>query len=186
MKFQKTKIAGLFIVESERLGDERGYFSRYFCEKEVLEQTGSAWHPTQINHSYSKEKGTIRGLHFQHAPAGEIKFVRCIKGKIFDVAVDLRAGSPTFLQHMAIELSENSGTAFLIPKGCAHGFQTLSDDCEIFYLNSTAYSKEHEAGIRHDDSALGIKWPLPATVMSERDKSFALIEQNFVGVDDES
>ena len=182
MIFQKTAIDGVFIVEAEKIEDNRGFFSRAYCQNEMLENTGDGWQPIQINHSGTKAKGSIRGMHYQTAPAAEVKFVRCIKGSIFDVAVDLRIGSPTFLQHVSVELTPENGKALLVPRGCAHGFQTLEDYSDIFYLNSTLYAKEYEGGIRFDDPALEINWPLAATVVSERDKAFALLKPDFKGI----
>lgn len=184
MQFHETKIAGLYIVETHKIGDERGHFSRIYCQDALKKCTEFSWQPVQINHSFSKEKGTLRGLHFQNAPALEAKMVRCTKGKVFDVAVDLRADSPTFLQHVSVELSGENGLALLIPAGCAHGFQTMTDDCEMLYLHSAAYAKEHEGGVRFDDPTLAIDWPLPPTIVSERDKSFALLNENFKGIAD--
>lgn len=182
MKFHATRISGLFIAESTRIGDERGHFMRLYCGPTQEEALGAFRPPVQINHSYSRERGTLRGMHFQRAPALEAKTVRCLHGRVWDVAVDLREGSPTFLQHHAVELSAESGLAFVIPEGFAHGFQTLTDDCELLYLHSTAYDKAHEGGLRHDDPALAIDWPLPVSVLSERDKSFPLLDAHFHGI----
>lgn len=183
MDFQPTAIHGLYTVSTKRLGDDRGSFARFYCRNEMERDTGSAWQAVQINHSHSKTKGTLRGLHFQNAPALESKMVRCIRGSVFDVAVDLRAGSPTFLHHVSIELSAANGLAFLIPAGCAHGFQTLEDDCEMLYLHSTTYAKEHEGGVRYDDPLFNIPWPMTPTVLSDRDKNFAYLNKDFKGLD---
>lgn len=182
MKYHSTPIARLFIAESTRRGDERGHFSRLYCESALQEATGILRPPVQINHSYSQSKGTLRGMHFQRAPALEAKTVRCLRGRVYDVAVDLREGSPTFLKHHAVELSPESGLAFVIPEGFAHGFQTLTDDCELLYLHGTPYTPAHEGGLRYDDPALGIDWPLPVSVLSERDASFPLIDKAFKGI----
>lgn len=184
MKFEKTIIDGLLVAKTQKLGDERGSFSRFFCMDEMKEQAGSCWQPVQINHSFTQQKASIRGLHFQSAPALEAKLVRCVKGVVFDVAVDLRKNSPSFLQHVAIELSAENRLAFLIPEGCAHGFQTLTDDCEMLYLHSAKYAKECEGGLRFDDPVLDIDWPLPAGVVSQRDESFAYIDGDFKGIAD--
>lgn len=179
-----TDIAGVAVLESSRRADERGSFMRMFCA-DALERAGLArFAPVQINHSVTAQQGTVRGLHYQNAPALEGKIVRCLKGRIYDVAVDLRRNSPTFLRHVALELSADNGRALHIPPGCAHGFQSLSDDCEMVYLHSAAYAPEHEGGIRHDDPALAIAWPLPCAVLSARDAGLPYTGPDFHGVDD--
>lgn len=178
----QTDIAGVAILDSQRRGDERGSFMRMFCA-DGLKNAGLAFTPVHINHSVTAKQGTVRGLHYQNAPALEGKIVRCLKGRIFDVAVDLRHGSPTFLKHLAVELSADNNRALHIPPGCAHGFQALSDDCEMVYLHSAAYAPEHEGGIRHDDPTLSINWPLPVSVLSARDEALPLLDPNFHGVD---
>lgn len=185
ISFEKTAIDGVFIIRSLRRGDERGAFMRLFCETTCAEQTGKPFNIRQVNYSASSQRGTVRGLHFQNKPALEGKIVRCLKGRIHDVAVDLRRSSPTFLQHIAVELNPDDATALLIPPGCAHGFQTLEEDCEMLYLHSADYSPLDEAGIAFDDPALAIDWPLPVTVISERDRALPRINQNFLGVDNE-
>lgn len=182
MRFLTTRIAGLMIAESDVFADARGSFQRLYCQPSQAAQGLPAKPVVQINRSITAQKGTVRGMHFQHPPAMEQKTVRCLHGRILDVAVDLRAQSPTFLQHEAIELDAKSGRALVIPEGFAHGFQTLEDDCELLYLHTAAYSKPHEAGLRHDDPALGIRWPLAVTVLSERDQSYPLIDAAFKGV----
>lgn len=183
--FEKTAIAGVFIIRSIRRGDERGAFMRLFCETTCAEQTGRPFNIRQVNFSASSQRGTVRGLHYQNKPALEGKVVRCLQGRIYDVAVDLRRGSPTFKQHVAIELNPDDAIALLIPPGCAHGFQTLEDDCEMLYLHSADYSPADEAGIAFDDPALAIEWPLHVTVISERDRALLRIQPDFSGVDDE-
>lgn len=180
--FQKTKIDGVYIAQSKRLGDERGYFMRLFCQDSQARETGVTWQPVQINHSYTQERHTIRGMHFQKAPALEAKIVRCLKGKVLDVVVDLRKGSPTFLQYVSVELSADNNQAFIIPEGCAHGFQSLEDDCALLYLHSAPYSKENESGVLYNDPILRIDWPFEPTVLSERDQSFSLLTPNFKGI----
>lgn len=182
MKFHPTPIAGLFVAESNVLGDERGSFMRLYCGPSQQAELGFTKDIVQINRSISAKKGTLRGLHFQRYPALEAKMVRCTRGRVFDVAVDLREGSKTFLQHFSIELDGAKGLALVIPEGFAHGFQTLADDCEMLYLHSAAYAREHEGGVRYDDPALKISWPLPAGTMTPRDLSFPLIDQNFKGI----
>lgn len=173
-----TPLAGLMLVHTRVIGDARGRFSRLFCAQELapLNLPGPL---AQINHSYTAARGTVRGLHFQRPPRAEAKLVRCLKGRVLDVAVDLRASSPTYLKWHAVELSPESGLAFYLPQGFAHGFQTLEDHCELLYLHTEFYSPEHEGGLRHDDPLLGIGWPLPVAELSERDRAHPLLSQGF-------
>lgn len=182
MKFSPTPIAGLMVAESERRGDARGSFMRLYCAPSLAAAGIAGQQPVQINQSITATRGTVRGMHYQTWPALEGKIVRCLRGRILDVAVDLRAGSPTFLQHHAVELSADNNRALVIPPGFAHGFQALTDDCEMLYLHSAAYDPQHEAGLRHDDPQLGIDWPLPVSVLSDRDRGFAALTPNFSGV----
>jgi len=170
MNIEQTKITGVVVIHSEPFKDERGFFNRIFCQKE-LEAIRPNIVIAQINHSMSKNKGTIRGMHFQNPPHAEMKIVRCISGSIFDVAVDLRKDSPTFLQWHGEILSAENMKALVIPEGCAHGFQSLEDDIEIIYISSSPYCKEAEGGIRYDEPKIGIQWPLPVTIISEKDKN---------------
>jgi dTDP-4-dehydrorhamnose 3,5-epimerase len=166
--FHRTAIVGVVVVELERHGDERGWFARTFCAEEFA----AAGLPTsfvQANASLTGPAGTVRGLHYQLPPTAEDKYVRCVRGGLFDVGLDLRAGSPTFGRHVGVELTPENGLGLLIPKGVAHGFQTLTDDTEVTYLMSEPYAPEHERGIRFDDPGLGIEWPLPVAVVSEKD-----------------
>lgn len=179
MDCKPTKIDGVMIAETNVHQDARGGLMRMFCKNDLKWPHDIA----QANYSFSQGKGTVRGMHFQRSPALEAKIVRCIKGAILDVAVDLRKDSPTFLQHVAVELSAENNLALMIPEGCAHGFQTLADDCAMVYLHSAAYAPEHEGGVRFDDPQLAINWPLQPANMSERDQSFALIDENFVGIE---
>ncbi len=182
MKFKPTPIAGVFVVETDILGDARGSFMRLYCAEEQAAQTGFHKPVAQANRSVTAQKGSLRGLHYQRAPALESKMVRCTRGRVFDVAVDLRGGSETFLQHVSVELDSAQGLALLIPEGCAHGFQTLEDDCEMIYLHTAPYDKEHEGGVRFDDPRLGIRWPLVAGTMSQRDQSFPRLDDSFRGI----
>ena len=175
MKFHKTKIEGLYIIEPELKIDERGYFTRIFC-KEELGKIGLDFNIVQISQSLTKKKGTIRGMHFQKTPRAEDKIVQCIRGAIYDVAIDLRQGSPTYGQWIAEELTEDNRKMFLIPKGFAHGFQTLTDNCEVQYFTSEFYSPEHSSGVRWDDPFLRIKWPIKNPFLLERDKKWPLIQ----------
>lgn len=175
MKFMETPLAGAYVVDAERRSDERGHFARVFCEQE-FERMGLAGHVAQANASVSLRRGTLRGLHFQYPPAVEAKFVRCTSGAVLDVIVDLRPESPTFLDHFAIELDADTGRALYVPGRFAHGFQTLRDGTTLFYQASTMYSPDHEGGLRHDDPRLGVSWPLPVAAISEKDRTFALLE----------
>ncbi len=178
---QPGPIAGIALATSRIIGDARGQFARLF-DLGLLNEVHGARPIQQINHSHTKVPGTVRGMHFQHTPALEAKWVRCLRGRVLDVAVDLRRRSPTFLQHFAAELSPDAANALFIPEGCAHGFQVLEPDSELLYLHTAPYVPQHEGGVRHDDPALGIDWPLPVTGLSERDGSFALIDANFEGI----
>lgn len=165
---------GPMLVRRTPLVDDRGAFARIFCA-EALAEIGWPGAVAQINHSRTVRRGMVRGLHFQLPPHAEAKLVVCIRGAVFDVAVDIRAGSPTRYSHAATELSAETATAIYVPEGFAHGFQALSDDVELVYIHSAPYEAAAEAGLRHDDSKLGIAWPLPVTGMSPRDASFPLI-----------
>lgn len=175
-------IAGMRIVESRVIADQRGEFARLF-DLDLLGEAHGVRPIVQVNRSLTSRPGTARGLHYQAAPALEAKWVRCLRGRVFDVVVDLRRGSPTFLQHAAIELSAQRANALFIPEGCAHGFQVLEPDSELLYLHTAPYAPRHEGGLRCDDPALGIAWPLPIAGLSERDAGFALIDENFKGIE---
>jgi dTDP-4-dehydrorhamnose 3,5-epimerase len=176
-----TAIAGVFVAETKAFQDQRGAFARLFCERELADAVG-ARHIEQINHSRTSAVGAVRGLHFQHAPFAEMKMVRCLKGRVWDVAVDLRKSSPTFLQWHAQELSAKNTLMLVIPEGCAHGFQVLEPDSELLYLHTASYSPSVEGGVRFDDPALKLPWPLPVADLSERDKQHPLIDTNFSGI----
>ena len=174
-------LAGLKRVQRQRLGDNRGFLARLFCAEE-LAAAGWVKPIAQVNHTYTASQGTVRGMHFQHLPHAEMKLVSCIRGDVWDVAVDLRAGSPTFLHWYAERLSADNGCALLIPEGFAHGFQTLSNDAELLYCHSAAYVAQAEGGLNPSDSRLGIRWPLPITELSIRDAGHPLITADFEGV----
>jgi dTDP-4-dehydrorhamnose 3,5-epimerase len=176
-----TPIIGLKIVERQQLSDSRGFLSRLFCAEELA---AAGWHKpiAQINQTFTQQRGAIRGLHFQNAPYAEMKLVTCLRGAIWDLAVDLRTGSPTFLQCHAEELSAANHRAMLIPEGFAHGFQTLCDDCELTYLHSRAYTPGAEAGLNPKDPMLSITWPLAITELSTRDAQHPMLDQQFQGV----
>ncbi|WP_368643074.1 dTDP-4-dehydrorhamnose 3,5-epimerase family protein [Castellaniella ginsengisoli] len=178
----ETGIAGLRVVQRRRLGDERGFLSRLFCAGE-LAPAGWDKPVAQINHTWTQRRGTVRGLHFQRPPHAEMKLVTCLRGAVWDVGLDLRSGSPTFLQWRAVELSADNGCALLIPEGCAHGFQALTDDCELLYLHSAPYAAQAEGGLSALDPALGIGWPLPIALRSERDLRHPEVMPDFTGLD---
>ena len=168
MIFQKTIIEGAWLVELNRLGDDRGFFARTWCREE-FENRGITVDLRQANMSFSAKAGTLRGMHFQRGEDAEMKLVRCVRGAIFDVVLDLRKGSPTFGRWEGVELTAENRRMLVVPEGCAHGFQTLVGDSEVFYLVSAAYAPESEGGVRWDDPAFGIKWPLPVSEISAKD-----------------
>jgi len=170
MKFNPTKIPGVFLIELEKRGDDRGFFARLFCERE-FRQHGLNPRVVQMNNSVSRDRGTLRGIHYQLAPKAEDKTFRCVRGALFDVVIDLRPQSPTFLQHFATELTAENRLMVHVPQGCANSFLTLADDTEIIYLTSEFYSPEHERGIRYNDPKLGIRWPMEPAVISDKDRS---------------
>lgn len=174
MIFAPTPLNGSYIITLSPKGDKRGWFMRSFCKKEfeAIEHT-KEW--VQMNHSFTAAKGAIRGMHFQMAPYGEIKMVRCIVGAVFDVIVDLRKDSPTYLKWFGIELSAENKKCLYIPEGFAHGFQTLTDNTELLYHHSEFYEPGYESGILYNDPKINIQWPLPVTEISERDKSHPLL-----------
>jgi dTDP-4-dehydrorhamnose 3,5-epimerase len=181
MKIVGSELNGAFVVESEKRADPRGSFARLFCEEELKEILGQR-QIVQINHSVTVEKGAVRGFHFQNPPHAEMKFVRCLRGKVWDVAVDLRQNSPTFLKWQAVELSPENNRMFVIPEGFAHGFQTLTADCELLYLHTAHYEPKSEGGVRFDEPRLNVSWPLPVTEMSERDRTRAFLDKSFGGI----
>lgn len=181
MKWLATPIAGLYDIQQVPTGDARGRFTRLFCEQ-ALEGIRPGLHFTQVNLSETTGKGTVRGMHYQSPPCAEAKLIRCLRGRVYDVAVDLRAGSPTFLQWHGVELGEDNHRAVFIPEGFAHGFQALTEDAHLLYMHTAAWSPAHERGLRHDDPRLDIAWPLPAIHLSPRDRGHALLEPDFAGV----
>ncbi len=169
MRFIETPLGGAFIINIQPLEDERGMFARTWCEKEFRKH-GLSTEIKQCNISYNRQRGTLRGMHFQRPPHGEVKLVRCTRGAIHDVIIDLRPESPTYKQSFGIRLTEWNRTMLYIPEGFAHGFQTLEDDCEIFYQMSTYYHPEAAAGVRWNDPAFGIEWPpTDERIISEKD-----------------
>ena len=181
MIFHQTKLQGAYIIDLEPFRDERGLFARSFCQKE-FSQIGHHKAFVQYNHSKNTQRGTLRGLHYQTPPYTEIKLVRCIKGRIFDVLVDLRKNSVTYLQHIAVHLSEENMRMIYIPEGFAHGFQTLEDNTELLYHHSAFYHPEAERGLRYDDPVLRIEWPLHPSVLSEKDQNHSFLDTSFSGV----
>jgi dTDP-4-dehydrorhamnose 3,5-epimerase len=171
VNFTETSLSGAWLVNVDRKEDDRGFFARVFCQREFREHD-IAPDVRQANISLSTRAGTLRGMHFQYPPAAESKVVRCIGGSIFDVIIDLRPESSTFLQHTNAELSAANRTAVVVPARFAHGFITLTKDTEVLYLHSEFHTPAEEGGLRHDDPELGIVWPLPASVVSERDTSW--------------
>ena len=181
MKIMTTPINGVLVIESERFSDQRGSFSRLFCDQElglVLDNRKIV----QINLSKTQKRGSIRGMHFQFPPHAEMKLIRCLKGQVFDVAVDLRKDSKTFLQWYAQILSPEKNNVLVIPEGCAHGFQTLEEDTELLYIHTSHYEPKHEGGVQFDDPILNIKWPMVYTDISERDKKHSMINKIFSGI----
>lgn len=174
MHFQPTNISGCFVIDLEPHHDERGFFAETFHQQHFLDR-GLAADFTRTALAHNIHRGTVRGLHFQSSPFQETKLVRCVRGSLFDVAVDLRRDSDTYLSWQSVTLSAANRAAFYIPTGCAHGYQTLEDDCEVLYQLSNDYDADHASGIRWDDPALAIPWPLKVSMMSARDKSWPLI-----------
>ena len=174
-------LSGLKLIERKRLGDARGFLSRLFCSQELR---AAGWNRpiVQINHSYTATRGTVRGMHFQRPPYAEMKLVSCLRGELWDVAVDIRASSNTFLHWHAERLSAENGRALLIPEGFAHGFQSLTDDVELLYCHSAAYAPTAEAGLNVKDPMLAIAWPLQISELSPRDARFPMLNEKFAGV----
>ena len=171
MKFVETELNGAFIVEPDRLEDERGFFARTWCRKE-FEQHGLNPNVVQCNISFNRNKGTLRGMHYQASPFEEAKLVRCTMGAIYDVIIDLRLNSKTFMQWIAVELTAENRKMIYIPEGFAHGFQTLEDDTEVFYQMSEFYAPEYARGVRWNDPNFNIEWPDDIRIISAKDKNF--------------
>ena len=172
MIFEETKLKGAFIIKLEKLEDERGFFARAWCQKE-FDEMGMNSRIVQANLSYNKKKGTLRGMHYQVSPHEEAKLVRCFRGAIYDVIVDLRLDSPTYKNWIGVELSAQNRQLLFVPEGFAHGFQTLEDHTDVFYQVSEFYTPGAERGARYNDPAFGIDWPLPVNVISEKDAGWA-------------
>ena len=181
MKFKETEIKGLIVIEVVPFQDHRGKFYRVYCKNE-LKNIGYNKELVQINQSLTKKKGTIRGMHFQYPPKAETKIIKCLKGSIFDVVVDLRYKSTTFLYWHSETLTADNMKMLYIPEGFAHGFQTLEDNSELLYFHTESYSPDYESGIKYNDPKIGIKWPLEIADISVRDRGFKLLDNNFKGL----
>lgn len=177
----RTALDGVLRVDADPRRDERGAFTRLFCATELAPLLGER-RIVQINLSLTRQAGAVRGLHFQHPPHAEMKLVRCVRGRVWDVVVDLRRESPTFLRWHGELLSAANQRMLVIPEGCAHGFQVLEEDSELLYLHTEFYRPEAEGGVRHDDPALAVDWPLPVLDLSARDRQHPLITSDFIGL----
>jgi dTDP-4-dehydrorhamnose 3,5-epimerase len=169
--FTETKLKGAFIIDIDRKVDERGFFARAFCQHEFRDH-GLKPVIAQANLAHNAKKGTVRGMHFQYPPAAESKLVRCTRGAILDIIVDLRPESPTYLEHISVELNEDNMTALYVPERFAHGYQALRDNTDTSYQVGEFYTPNAEGGLRHDDPQLGLTWPLPVSVISPKDQAF--------------
>jgi dTDP-4-dehydrorhamnose 3,5-epimerase len=181
MNIRSTPLPGLCVVETTVRRDPRGEFARLFCERELAAIIGSR-RIVQVNRSLTRTVGAVRGMHFQHAPHGEMKLVRCIRGRVWDVALDLRAGSGTLLRWSAHELSAANGAMLAIPEGFAHGFQVLEPDSELLYLHTAFYEPSSEGGVAPEDPVAAIAWPLPVTDLSERDRQHPPLVPGYTGI----
>jgi dTDP-4-dehydrorhamnose 3,5-epimerase len=181
MKFTPTPLKGVFIVDLQPFADGRGWFTRTYCKNE-FEEIGHTKEWVQLNHSFTNKKGAVRGMHYQLPPFSEIKLVRCIAGAVWDVVIDIRKDSPSFLQWTGVEMSAENKKMIYIPEGFAHGFQTLTDNCELLYHHSSFYTPGAEGGIKYDDKRINIKWPLTVTEISDRDLSHPLLTDSFKGI----
>ena len=180
-KITETTISDLRVIERNPVGDDRGYLERLFCSEELKPFIGNR-NIQQINHTLTVKAGTVRGMHYQNLPHAEMKLVSCLRGEVFDVAVDLRKGSSTFLKWHAVILSETNHLTIAIPEGFAHGFQALTDNCELLYFHTAAYEPSSEAGLNALDLRLAIKWPQPISKQSVRDQQYRLVTCDFSGV----
>lgn len=181
MIFQNTSLQGAYTIELEPFQDQRGLFARTYCVDEFAE-IGHQKPFVQFNHSHTNLKGALRGLHYQNPPHAEIKLIRCIKGGVYDVIVDIRRDSPTFLKHIGVELTEKNMRMIYVPEGFAHGFQTLENDTQLIYHHTASYKPSAEGGLRYDDPALNINWPLPITELSKKDKIYMHLDTDFLGI----
>jgi dTDP-4-dehydrorhamnose 3,5-epimerase len=180
-EFTSTPLSGLTVIQRKPIEDDRGFLCRFYCSEDFRE-AGLRKPIAQINHTFTRKKGAVRGLHFQYPPHVEAKIVSCLKGEIYDVAVDIRRGSPTFLCWYAEVLSADNTKSLLIPEGFAHGFQTLTAECEIIYLTTASYAPDAEGGLSVRDPRIAISWPLGISELSNRDKSWAHVSDKFEGI----
>lgn len=181
MKIHATPLSGMHIIELDWRNDSRGGFARLFCEQGLADILGSR-HIVQANYSLNEHLGSIRGMHFQHSPHAEMKFIACVRGAVWDVAVDLRSNSSTYLRWHGLKLSADHRTMVVIPEGFAHGFQVLESGSELIYFHTAAYVPTSEAGLRYDDPALDIRWPIAVGEVSERDRNLPIVDKSFSGV----
>ena len=181
MIFTPTPLSGSYTIEPNILNDERGWFARYYCKNEFKE-IGHEKEWVQLNHSVTNKRGTVRGIHFQNLPFREVKMIKCIAGCIYDVIIDLRADSPTFLKWFGVELSAKNRKMLYIPEGFGHGFQCVENNCEVIYHHSEFYTPNSEGGVRYSDPAINIEWPLAVSIVSARDRSFPFVDENFKGI----
>lgn len=181
MNFVKTALKGAFIIEPTPYEDDRGLFARTFCKRE-FEQIGHTKEFVQFNHSVNKIKGTLRGMHFQYSPDCEIKLIRCVRGRVFDVIIDIRESSPTFLQHISVELNESNFKSIYVPEGFAHGFQTLENDTHLIYHHTSFYTPDNQGGVQYNDPVFNIQWPLEPQCLTEKDKQHKLVDKLFKGI----
>jgi dTDP-4-dehydrorhamnose 3,5-epimerase len=178
----ETPLAGLYRIDRNPVADHRGFFSRFFCAEE-FKKMGLVTTIAQMNHTLTHQRGAIRGMHYQRPPHTETKIVTCIQGEILDVAIDIRAGSPTFLHWHSERLSAENQSSLYVPDGFAHGFQTMTDNCQLLYIHSSFYTPSAEGGLNALDPMLGIDWPLKVTDMSERDRNHPLLDSQFKGIE---
>ena len=181
MVFEETEIKGCFIIKANPVEDERGWFGRFFCKNEIKPFFDN-FEIVQINHSFNKKKGSFRGMHYQKPPFAEAKLIRCVAGSIVDFVLDIRKNSPTFLKWISVELSSANRKSIYLPKGMAHGFQTLTDNTELIYYHNVFYNKDSDSGIRYNDPLINIKLPLDITVISDKDIKYLLLDSNFKGI----
>jgi dTDP-4-dehydrorhamnose 3,5-epimerase len=181
MIFTETPLKGSYVIGLEPFTDDRGWFARYY-DKDEFKKIGHDKEWLQMNHSFTNKKGSIRGMHYQLPPFREIKMVRCIAGAVYDVIVDIRKDSGTFLNWYGVELSADNKNILYIPEGFAHGFQCITDNCELLYHHSEVYKPGAERGIKYDDSIINIEWPLPVSIISERDINHPSIDKSFKGI----
>ncbi|MEM7726898.1 MAG: dTDP-4-dehydrorhamnose 3,5-epimerase [Cyanobacteria bacterium P01_A01_bin.45] len=180
MQFTETKLQGAFIIDLEQKSDDRGFFARTYCAKE-FEEHGLKAVVAQCNLSFNHKKGTLRGMHYQTPPAAETKLIRCTRGAIYDVIIDMRPDSPTYLSHIGVELSEENHRALYVPEMFAHGYQALTDGAEVVYQVGEFYTPGYEKGLRYNDPSFNIQWPLEVSVISEKDANWSLMKTMTAG-----